>query len=67
MHMCFFLLLFFTNYKNEIASTAQGKIKQTSFFVHANNKNAVDYYRNEIESAVSLLVSQKQIINRELN
>lgn len=63
----FSLLLFFTNYKNKIVTTAQVKIKQTSFFVDAKNKNAVAYYRNQIESAVSLLVSQKQIINRELN
>lgn len=63
----FSLLLFFTNYKDKIVTTAQVKIKQPSFFVDAKNKNAVNYYRNEIESAVSLLVSQKQIINRELN
>ncbi len=63
----FSFLLFFTNCKNETAPTSQIKIKQSSILISTNDKKAIEYYRNEIDNAVSLLVKQKKIIDIELN
>lgn len=64
----FFLLFIFTNCKDKTAVTKENIVKQQlNIPVAKYDKKVVDYYRNEIESAVLLLVSQKQIINLELN
>lgn len=67
-YICLFsLLLFFTNCKNKTASAVQIKIKQPSFLVSANDIKAIEYYRNEIDNAASLLAKHNKIINAELN
>ncbi|MDI5950216.1 hypothetical protein QLS91_16570 [Flavobacterium sp. LB2P84] len=64
----FFLFVIFTNCKDKTTETKENiEIPQLNIPDTKYDKKAVDYYRNEIESAVSLLVSQKQIINLELN
>ncbi len=63
----FSLLLFFTNCKNETTPTSYLKMKQPSFIISTNDQKAIEYYRNEIDNAVSLLVKENKIINRELN
>ena len=63
----FSLLLFFTNCKNETPPTSQLKMKQSSFIISTNDLKSIEYYRNEIDNAVSLLVKENKIINLELN
>jgi|GEM_PF-376087 hypothetical protein len=63
----FYLLLFFTNCKNETTQTGWIKIKQSTFDVCANDIKVIEYYRKEIDNAVSLLAKQNKIINAELN
>lgn len=63
----FSLILFFTNCKNETVPTNQIKMKQSNFIISANDKKAIEYYRNEIDNAALLLATQKKIIEIELN
>ena len=63
----FSLLFFFTNCKNETPPTSQLKMKQSSFIISTNDLKSIEYYRNEIDNAVSLLVKENKIINLELN
>jgi hypothetical protein len=63
----FSLLLFFTNCKNDAPPKGHLKMKQSSFTISANDKKTIEYYRNDINNAVSLLVSQKNTIDLELN
>ena len=60
-------LLFFTNCKNETVPTSQIQIKQSSIVMSVSDKKTIEYYRNEIDNAVSLLAKQKKIIDVNLN
>lgn len=62
-----YLLLFFTNCHNETASKNQIQIKQSSIVMNASDKKTIEYYRNEIDNAASLLAKQKNSIDVELN
>jgi len=42
-------------------------MKQSSFLISTKDKKTIEYYRNEIDNAVSLLAKQKKIIDIELN
>lgn len=63
----FSFLLFFTNCKNETVPKNPIQIKQSSIVMSVSDKKAIEYYRNEIDNAVSLLAKQKKIIDVNLN